>query len=130
MVGRRKAGRMSAASEARDWLNANGINVGPRGRIPKDKLQVYEAHLAQQVRGARGAGENSIKRPTGKVNPKGWTCGFCTPGFGSVRGCCDRNARCPGSVRNGSAISGQTTCRCSANEHPESWPLAWPKEQV
>jgi hypothetical protein len=116
---------MSHVSDAREWLNANGINVGPRGRIPRDKMQAYEAHLAKQVRGARGAGENSIKRPTGKSNPKGWTCGFCTPTIGQHRGCKDRNSRCPGAIRNGSAVGGETTCRCSAHDHPETWPLTW-----
>jgi len=121
---------MSRARDARTWLNANGVNVGPKGRIPADKLAVYEAHMAKIERGARGAGQASIATPTGKRNAKGWTCGFCTPTLGQPRGCYDTRHLCKGEYQNGSAAeSGPVAyCQCAVNDHPSQWPLAWPRK--
>lgn len=43
---RRTVARHAYLQAAREWLRANGHNIGDRGRIPKELLELFEAAQA------------------------------------------------------------------------------------
>lgn len=49
----------------------------------------------------------------------GCSCGWCAPAFGQPPGCRDRDHRCKGTYRNGSACKDRfCSCSCAEAGHP------------
>src|SRR5580700_10748482 len=87
---------MTATSDARTWLKANGYRIKDKGRIPADLLAIYQAKVVKKrgrntVRlsdsGTDSASdsaslfEDSVERDEGakkKKVVKRTSCGFCT----------------------------------------------------